>query len=136
VDRANSFTRLISTRWCLLIIWSGSSKLQIRGLLKNVGLVIGRAKFNVFTMRAEELIADRPELIPVVGPLLKARLARDGDNCGFSEPISLGESHKQYRMLHDIESSNCVRPTIAISRDARPTEIPRQCLPNSTSTRS
>src|SRR4029077_3261934 len=45
---------------------------QIRGLLKNVGLVIGRAKFNVFTVRAEELIADRPELIAVVGPLLKA----------------------------------------------------------------
>jgi hypothetical protein len=34
---------------------------QIRGLLKNVGLVIGRAKFNVFTVRAEELIEDRPE---------------------------------------------------------------------------
>jgi hypothetical protein len=36
---------------------------QIRGLLKNVGLVIGRAKFNVFTVRAEELIEDRPELL-------------------------------------------------------------------------
>jgi len=48
---------------------------QIRGLLKNVGLVIGRAKFNVFAMRAEELIEDRPELIAVVGPLLKARKA-------------------------------------------------------------
>src|SRR6201987_1740668 len=48
---------------------------QVRGLLKNVGLVIGRAKFNVFTVRAEELIADRPEVIAVVGPLLKARQA-------------------------------------------------------------
>src|SRR5213595_474905 len=48
---------------------------QVRGLLKNVGLVIGRAKFNVFTMRTEELIADRPELIAVVGPLLEARKA-------------------------------------------------------------
>jgi transposase len=48
---------------------------QIRGLLKNVGLVIGRAKFNVFAVRAEELIEDRPELIAVVGPLLKARQA-------------------------------------------------------------
>jgi transposase len=37
--------------------------------------VIGRAKFNVFTVRAEELIADRPELIAVIGPLLKARQA-------------------------------------------------------------
>src|SRR3982074_1460626 len=48
---------------------------QIRGLLKNFGLVIGRAKFNVFAVRAEELIEDRPELIAVVGPLLKARKA-------------------------------------------------------------
>src|SRR5881398_4138828 len=44
---------------------------QIRGLLKNLGLVIGRAKMNVFAVRAEELIEDRPELIAVVGPLLK-----------------------------------------------------------------
>jgi hypothetical protein len=48
---------------------------QIRGLLKNVGLGIGRAKFNVFAVRAEELIEDRPELIAVIGPLLKARKA-------------------------------------------------------------
>ena len=37
--------------------------------------MIGRAKFNVFAVRAEELIEDRPELIAVVGPLLKARKA-------------------------------------------------------------
>src|SRR6201989_814857 len=48
---------------------------QIRGLLKNLGLVIGRQRFNVFAVRAEELIEDRPELIAVVGPLLKARKA-------------------------------------------------------------
>jgi transposase len=48
---------------------------HIRGLLKNLGLVIGRAKFNVFSVRAGELIEDRPELMAVVGPLLKAREA-------------------------------------------------------------
>jgi transposase len=48
---------------------------QIRGLLKNLGRVIGRAKFNSFTVRAVELIADRPELVAVVAPLLKAREA-------------------------------------------------------------
>ena len=37
---------------------------QVRGLLKNLGLVIGRAKFNVFAARAEELTEDRPELVP------------------------------------------------------------------------
>ncbi|MGA7973222.1 MAG: IS110 family transposase, partial [Pseudolabrys sp.] len=48
---------------------------QIRGLLKNLGLVIGRAKFNVFAVRAEELIEGRPELTAAVAPLLMARKA-------------------------------------------------------------
>jgi transposase len=48
---------------------------QIRGLLKNVGLIIGRAKFNVFAVRAEELIADRPELVAAVRPLVETRQA-------------------------------------------------------------
>src|ERR1700726_659637 len=46
---------------------------QIRGLLKNLGLVIGRAEFTVFAMRAEELIGNRPALIAAVRPLLVAR---------------------------------------------------------------
>ena len=46
---------------------------QIRGLLKNLGLVIGRAKMNTFASRAKELIEGKPALIAVVGPLLKAR---------------------------------------------------------------
>lgn len=48
---------------------------QIRGLLKNFGLVIGRAKMNTFTTRATELIDGRPELAAAVEPLLKAREA-------------------------------------------------------------
>jgi transposase len=48
---------------------------QIRGLLKNLGRVIGRAKFNGFAARAAELIEDRPKLVAVVTPLLKAREA-------------------------------------------------------------
>ena len=46
---------------------------QIRGLLKNLGLVIGRAKMNVFAVRAGELIQDRLELAAAVAPLLKTR---------------------------------------------------------------
>ncbi len=46
---------------------------QVRGLLKNLGLVVGRAKGSVFTVRVERLIADRPDLTAAVGPLLKAR---------------------------------------------------------------
>jgi len=48
---------------------------QVRGLLKNLGLVIGRAKMNVFSVRATELIKDRPELAAAVVPLFKAREA-------------------------------------------------------------
>jgi transposase len=46
---------------------------QVRGLLKNLGLVIGRAKFDVFAVRAGHLIEDRPELVAAVRPLLEAR---------------------------------------------------------------
>ena len=46
-----------------------------RGLLKNLGLVIGRAKINVFAVRAAELAEARPELAAAVEPLLKAREA-------------------------------------------------------------
>ena len=45
---------------------------HVRGLLKNLGLVIGRAKFNVFAVRAEELIEGRLELIAAIRPLLEA----------------------------------------------------------------
>jgi transposase len=48
---------------------------QIRGLLKNLGLVIGRAKMNTYAERAVELIEDKPELAAVVEPLLKVREA-------------------------------------------------------------
>jgi transposase len=51
---------------------------QIRGLLKNFGLVIGRAKMNTFTVRATELIDRRPELAAAIEPLLKARDALAG----------------------------------------------------------
>ena len=56
----------------------GSTSIEsahVRGLLKNFGLVIGRAKFNVFAVRAEELIEGRPELIAAIRPLLEARTA-------------------------------------------------------------
>src|SRR6202050_5803226 len=48
---------------------------HVRGLLKNLGLVIGLPKFNVFAVRAEELIEGRPELVAAIRPLLEARNA-------------------------------------------------------------
>src|SRR5947207_14630510 len=67
---SHSVRALLASR-ALLVKIKRDLENQIRGLLKNVGLVIGRAKFNVFTMRTEELIAVRPQMIAVVVPLLK-----------------------------------------------------------------
>jgi transposase len=47
---------------------------QIRGLLKNFGLVIGRAKMNTFKDRAYELVEGKPELADTIVPLLNARV--------------------------------------------------------------
>ena len=46
---------------------------QIRGLLKNLGLVIGRGRRGPFVASARELIEDKPQLQAVIEPLLKAR---------------------------------------------------------------
>jgi transposase len=47
----------------------------VRGLLKNLGLVVGQTKMNAFVVRTAELTEDRPELAVVIEPLLKAREA-------------------------------------------------------------
>ena len=46
---------------------------QIRGLLKNLGLRIGKAGGNVFRRRAEELVVEHPLLQEAVRPLLGVR---------------------------------------------------------------
>jgi transposase len=71
---SHSVRALLASR-ALLVKIKRDLENQVRGLLKNLGLVIGRAKFNVFAGRAEELIEDRPELITAVRPLLDARKA-------------------------------------------------------------
>jgi transposase len=69
---SHSVRALLASR-ALLVKIKRDLENQIRGLLKNIGLVIGRAKFNVFAARAEELIEGRPELVAAVRPLLEAR---------------------------------------------------------------
>ena len=71
---SHSVRALLASR-ALLVKIKRDLENQIRGLLKNLGLVIGRAKFNVFAVRAEELIESRPALIAAVRPLLEARKA-------------------------------------------------------------
>jgi transposase len=68
--------RALLASWALLVKTKQNLENQIRGLLKNLALVIGRAKFNVFAVRAEELIEDRPELIAMVG-LAQCRASRN-----------------------------------------------------------
>src|ERR1700692_3861854 len=71
---SHSVRALLASR-ALLVKIKRDLENQIRGLLKNLGLVIGRAKMNVFLMRAVELTEARPELAAAVEPLLKARKA-------------------------------------------------------------
>jgi transposase len=71
---SHSVRALLASR-ALLVKIKRDLENQVRGLLKNLGLVIGRGKFNVFAARAEELIENRPELVAAVRPLLVARAA-------------------------------------------------------------
>jgi len=56
-----------------LVKIKGDLENQIRGLLKNLGLVIGRAKGNVFVRRVEELLGQHGRLCDAVCPLLEVR---------------------------------------------------------------
>jgi transposase len=71
---SHSVRALLASR-ALLVKIKRDIENHVRGLLKNLGLVIGRAKFNVFAVRAEELIEGRPELVAAIRPLLEARNA-------------------------------------------------------------
>ena len=71
---SHSVRALLGSR-ALLVKIKRDLENQVRGLFKNLGLVIGRGTFNVFAVPAEELIEDRPELVAAVRPLLEARNA-------------------------------------------------------------
>src|SRR3954451_5178204 len=71
---SHSVRALLASR-ALLVKIKRDLENHVRGLLKNLALVIARAKFNVFAVRAEELIEGRPELIAAIRPLLEARNA-------------------------------------------------------------
>ena len=72
-DLDSHAVKALLTSRALLIKIKRDLENQVRGLLKNLG--IGRAKFNVFAVRAEGLIENRPELVAAVRPLLEARKA-------------------------------------------------------------
>src|SRR4029434_7591450 len=69
---SHSVRALLASR-ALLVKIKRDLENHVRGLLKNLGLVIGRATLNVFAVRDEELIEDRPDLVAAVRPLLETR---------------------------------------------------------------
>ncbi|MFY9655758.1 MAG: IS110 family transposase [Methylocystis sp.] len=71
---SHAIRALLSSR-ALLVEIKRDLENQIRGLLKNFGLVIGRAKMTTFVTRAKELLDAQPALAAAVEPLLKAREA-------------------------------------------------------------
>jgi transposase len=84
---------------------------QIRGLLKNFGLVIGRAKMNTFTARATELIDGRPELAAAVKPLLNARDALARQIAGLDRKVlRLARSEPQVRRFMTVWQRSTIRP--------------------------
>ena len=69
-DLDSHATKALLVSRALLVKIKRDIENQIRGLLKNfLGLVIGRAKMNVFAARAAELAEARPELAAAVEPL-------------------------------------------------------------------
>jgi transposase len=94
---SHSVRALLASR-ALLVKIKRDLENQVRGLLKNLGLVIGRAKLNVFAVRAEELIEGRPELMAAVRPLLDARNAIEQQVDGLDRKVMrLARNNAQVR---------------------------------------
>src|SRR6202008_4782054 len=94
---AHAIRALLSSR-ALLVGMKRDLENQIRGLLKNFGLVIGRAKMNTFTAKAIELIDGQPVLAAAIEPLLKAREALARPIAGLDRKLlHLARSEPQVR---------------------------------------
>src|SRR6201987_5731360 len=74
-DLDSHATKALLVSRALLVKIKRDIENQIRGLLKNLGLVIGRAKMNMFAVRAAQWAQDRSQVLAAVDPLLKAREA-------------------------------------------------------------
>ena len=97
-DRDSHAVRALLASRALLVELKRDLENQIRGLLKNFGLIIGRAKMTTFTTRATELIEGRPELGVAIEPLLKAREALAGQIEGLDRKVlRLARSEPQAR---------------------------------------
>jgi transposase len=73
---------------------------QIRGLLKNLGLVIGKAGGNVFHRRAEELVGEHRLLQDAVHPLLGVRETVRREIAGLTRKLlALARDNDESRRL-------------------------------------
>ena len=73
---------------------------QIRGLLKNLGLLIGKARGKAFTLRVGELISDSPVLAAAIKPLLAARETVRAEIVMFDRQLlRLARDHTESRRL-------------------------------------
>ena len=73
---------------------------QIRGLLKNLGLRIGKAGGNVFRHRVEELVAEHPLLQEAVHPLLAVRETVRREIAGLTRKLlALARVNEESRRL-------------------------------------
>jgi transposase len=73
---------------------------QIRGLLKNLGLLIGKNRGKAFTSRVEELLSDSPVLAAAIGPLLVTRETVRGEIVAFDRHLlRLARNHAESRRL-------------------------------------
>ena len=94
---SHAIRALLSSR-ALLVGLKRDLENQIRGLLKNFGLVIGRAKMNTFTAKAAGLIDGQPALAAAIEPLLKAREALARQIAGLDgKLLRLARSEPQVR---------------------------------------
>src|SRR6202051_14544 len=113
---SHSVRALLASR-ALLVKIKRDLENHVRGLLKNLGLVIGRAKFNVFAVRSEELIEGRPELIAAIRPLLEARNAVEQQVSELDRKVmKLVRRDAQVRRFMTVPG---VGPITALAFDAR-----------------
>ncbi len=75
-EDSHTIRALLASR-ALLINTKRTLENHLRGVLKNTGLVIGRAKGGTYSVRVRELLANEPELAAIVRPLLETRTMID-----------------------------------------------------------
>lgn len=109
---SHAIKALLSSR-ALLVKIKRDLENQIRGLLKNVGLIIGRGKGNVYAARVEELIEGRDALTVAVQPLLQARKVIEAQVSDLDRKVlRLARADEQARLFMTVPG---VGPMTALS---------------------